>query len=76
MRASRVFAVSREWLVRLWSTCRPARRDRDLEQELQFHLDLAREAADGAEGDRDASRRAAIRFGGIAQVSRVTGCVY
>ncbi len=31
----------REWLVRLWQTLRPGRDDRDLEEELRLHLELA-----------------------------------
>ena len=33
----------REWIVRLWGTLRPGRRDADLEEELRAHLELAAE---------------------------------
>ena len=58
----------REWLIRLWGTVRPGRRDGDLEEELRLHLELAAE-----DGERrgtttaDARRAAVIQFGGIAQ---------
>ena len=32
----------REWAHRLWGTLRRARTDRDLEDELRAHLELAR----------------------------------
>ena len=58
----------REWIVRLWGTLRPGRRDADLEEELRAHLELA------AEHERrrgtpkeDATRAAVIRSGGVAQ---------
>ena len=31
----------REWLRRLWGTLRPHARDREMEEELKLHLDLA-----------------------------------
>ena len=33
----------REWITRLWWTFRPGRPDRELEQELRLHLELATE---------------------------------
>jgi len=33
----------REWIRRLWGTLRPQRDDRDLEQELRLHVELAAE---------------------------------
>jgi hypothetical protein len=33
----------REWLIRLWGSIRGHRRDGDLEEELQIHLELAAE---------------------------------
>jgi putative ABC transport system permease protein len=64
----------REWLIRLWSTIRPRRRDADLEQELRLHLELAAEAEAEPEaktrplGSPSASARSvAVRAGGVAQ---------
>ena len=65
-----VHPTLREWIARLWGTLRPGRADRDLEEELRLHLELAAED----EGARrrtgppeSAVRAAAIRTGGIAQ---------
>src|SRR5688572_15074989 len=63
-------ATLREWVMRLWGTLRPSRRDAELEAELRLHLELA--AAEEAERRRansseDAGRAAAIRSGGLAQ---------
>ena len=61
-------ATLREWVIRLWGTLRPRRRDGDLEEELRVHLELAaeheRQRANSTEGPE---RAAVIRFGGIAQ---------
>lgn len=58
----------REWIVRLWHTLRPSRRDEDLEQELRLHLELATEAEQRRLGSSaTATRAAAIRSGGLAQ---------
>jgi predicted permease len=61
-------AALREWLIRLWGTLRPGRRDAELEEELRLHLEMA------ADDERrrgnsmvDARRAAAIRFGAVAQ---------
>jgi len=54
------------WLNRLWSTLRPRRLDRDLDDELKFHIE--RRAADLiAQGMRpaEARREAARRFGNV-----------
>ena len=40
----------RELLTRAWWTFRPGRRDADLEQELRWHADLARDAGTGGGG--------------------------
>ena len=37
--------ILREWIHRLWGTLLPGRRNGDLEEELQLHLELAAEAA-------------------------------
>jgi predicted permease len=59
----------REWLRRLWGTLRPHARDREMEEELKLHLDLAGEAMQrrGAAA-REAQRTARIAAGGMAQV--------
>ena len=55
-----------EWLARFRGALRPRRTDRDLEQELQLHLELA--TADArADSPQRAARDAAIRAGGMAQ---------
>lgn len=61
-------ATLREWISRLWATLGPRRDDRDLEQELRLHLELA--AEDARRGDasrRDERRAAAVRAGGLVQ---------
>lgn len=58
-------ATLREWITRLVGTVRPARRDRDLEQELRSHLELA--AHDERHRGRPTDRAAAVRAGGVAQ---------
>ena len=61
-------ATIREWIVRLWGTLRPSRRDTELEEELRLHLDLAaedeRRRANSGQGAR---RAAAIQSGGLSQ---------
>jgi predicted permease len=58
----------REWVIRLWGTLRPRRRDADLEEELRVHLELAAEhEAHHVRSAAEARRTAAIRSGGIAQ---------
>ena len=49
----------REWIVRLWGTIAPRRRDADLEEELRLHLDLAAEDERRRTGSTEASPRAA-----------------
>jgi predicted permease len=60
-------ATIREWLNRLWGTLRRTRADRDLEEELRLHLELAAEDARrrGDPPDR-AARAARIEAGGLA----------
>ncbi len=61
-------ATLREWLNRLLGTFHPRRRDRELEQELRLHLELAAEDARRDDSPCEpAGRAAAIRSGGIAQ---------
>jgi hypothetical protein len=62
----------REWVIRLWGTLRPSRREAELEEELRGHLETAaeharRRADSTADSTEDARRAAAIRFGGMAQ---------
>jgi putative ABC transport system permease protein len=61
-------ATLREWVSRLWGTLRPGRDDRELEQELRLHLELAAEDARrrGSAPER-ALRAARIHVGGTAQ---------
>jgi putative ABC transport system permease protein len=61
-------ASLREWISRLWGTLRPGRDDRDLEQELRLHLELAAEDAVRA-GCAPGQARPAARThaGGVAQ---------
>src|SRR5688572_12258886 len=57
-----------EWIRRLAGTFHAGRRDRELEEELRLHVDLAAEAARrrGQSSD-DAMREAHVRAGGTAQ---------
>src|SRR4026208_2332185 len=61
-------ATLREWMRRLWGTLRRNRRDREMEEELTSHLELAREdmLRRGVSSD-DALRAARLRDGGTAQ---------
>ena len=58
----------REWAHRLWGTLRRARTDRDLEDELRAHLELAAdEERRRGNSDSSAVRTARLRVGGVAQ---------
>src|SRR5437867_8498345 len=58
----------REWANRLLGTIRLRRSDRDLEEELRFHLEMAAEAARRPhESPERASRSVRITSGGLAQ---------
>ena len=64
----------REWVMRLWGTLRRSARDREIEEELRAHLELAAEQMEsrGATpaNSQDAARRAArLRYGGVAQAA-------
>jgi len=63
-------AFLREWLRRVWGSLYGGRSDRDLEQELRFHVesaaDEARRRDDGA-GAGDRLRQGRLDAGGIAQ---------
>ena len=61
-------ATLREWVSRLWGTLRRNRTDRDLEEELRLHLELAAEdARRRGDSPESAVRAARIRAGGTAQ---------
>jgi putative ABC transport system permease protein len=58
----------REWVHRVLGTLRPRRRDRELEEELRLHLELAtRDARRRGQTAGDAVRAARIRAGGVSQ---------
>ncbi len=58
----------REWLHRVLGTLDPRRRDRELEEELRVHLELATDAAQRrGHPPEDAARAARIRAGGVCQ---------
>ena len=56
----------REWLIRLWQTLYPRRDDRDLEQELRTHLELAADDARRADSPDRAARAAKVQAGPVA----------
>jgi predicted permease len=60
----------REWLHRLWGSLRRSRTDRDLEDELQTHFELAadEERRRGA-SEEGAARTARLRVGAVAQAT-------
>ena len=61
-------ATLREWVVRLWGTVRRNRADRELEDELRLHLELAAEdARRHGQSSEGAVRAARISIGGKAQ---------
>src|SRR5215467_12133776 len=58
----------RDWAGRLRNVVFASRSDRDLEQELRVHLELARDAALDAQTPPEVqTRAAALRWGGISQ---------
>jgi predicted permease len=61
-------AKLREWAWRLWGTLRMTRPDRDLEEELQFHLEMEKDAAmrRGASPE-EAARQARWRAGHVPE---------
>src|SRR5215813_6358767 len=63
----------REWAMRLWGTLRRSARDREIEEELRAHLELAAEQMESRAtpaNSQDAARRAArLRYGGVAQAA-------
>src|SRR6478672_4761178 len=60
--------VIREWLQRLLGTIRRARTDRDLAEELELHMELAREdEVRRGHAAADASRAARIQWGSASQ---------
>ena len=63
MRAT-VVATLREWIIRLWGTLHPGRTDRELEDELRLHVELAVDDARRRGGSPESARLAAA---GISQ---------
>jgi predicted permease len=58
----------REWVNRLLGTLRGGRSDRELEEELRFHVEMATEAANRQSGSAEvASRTTRIADGSVAQ---------
>jgi predicted permease len=57
-------ATLREWMHRLFGTLRRGRRDRELEEELRLHLELA---AEDAQRRDEPMRAARLQAGGVAQ---------
>jgi predicted permease len=61
-------AALREWLLRLWGTLRRNPCDREMEEELRSHLEIAADEIRQRGGSpEDALREARLRFGGSAQ---------
>lgn len=61
-------ATLREWIVRLWGTLRRNPADRDMEEELRLHLELAGEDARRRIGSSaEVARTARVPTGGVAQ---------
>jgi hypothetical protein len=61
-------SILREWAQRRAGTIRPGRWDRDLEDELRLHLELAAEAARRrGEAPEAVARSARLRAGGTSQ---------
>src|SRR5262249_13164261 len=60
----------REWMHRLWGTLRRNARDREVEEELRAHLELAAERMQAQGSAPDEARRAArLRYGGVAEAA-------
>lgn len=58
----------RQWILRLWGSIRRNSNDREIEEELRHHLELAGEDIRSRGGTpEDAKRAAQIEFGGVAQ---------
>jgi predicted permease len=65
-------AILREWIVRLWGTLHPARKDGDLERELRVHAELAAEdLRRNGRAPGSATQRVAIGAEGMAQAMEV-----
>src|SRR5262245_18048201 len=61
-------AAVREYLRRLWGTFRRDPRDRDMEEELRSHLELARDDMLRRSGStEEAFRATSLKAGGVAQ---------
>jgi predicted permease len=61
-------ATLREWVMRLWGTLRRNARDREIEEELRAHLELAAEQME-SRGAQDARRAARLDYGSVAQAT-------
>ena len=58
----------REWMHRLFGTLQPSSRDRDMEEELRLHMDLAgQEIRRRGASASEAERLARLKAGGVAQ---------
>jgi hypothetical protein len=63
-------AMLREWLRRLWGTLRPNARDREIQEELRAHLELAADQMQRrGTAPEDARRAARLEYGGVAQAA-------
>jgi predicted permease len=61
-------ATLREWVRRLWGTLRKNPSDREMEEELRSHLELATDdILRRGDSTKDAVRRASLKAGGVAQ---------
>src|SRR5207244_11781094 len=68
MNPIRSIATLREWVHRFAGTIGRGRSDRDLEEELRFHLDLTAEEARRRGGSSEGAGRAAtLQAGGLSQ---------
>src|SRR5260370_40560032 len=66
-----IVAILREWIVRLWGTLHPGRKDGDLEQELRLHAELAAEDMRRGRSPESGTRAVAIGSGVIAHAMEV-----
>jgi predicted permease len=68
LKGRRIMSTLREWIHRLSGSLRQGRRDQELEQELQLHLELAAEdARKRGQSPEDARRAARIQLGNLSQ---------
>ena len=63
-------ATLREWMHRMWGTVRRNARDREIEEELRSHLELAAEQMQAqGRAPKQAQRAVRLRYGGVAQAA-------